>query len=251
MRHLTSLFLFLTLALASCDSKPKVIEAQSSDTTSTQAVAAADTSQAPAMGNDMHQVSVVEVLQAERYTYLKVKEKLSTFWIATKKLEAQVGESYLYQGGLLKTNFESLEHKRVFDKIYLVSEIINANAHPGGNLAEEHTHNHEVTPSASAVPDLKGAIKLSELIGNKNKYKGQKIVVAGTCVKANYGIMNKNWYHIQDGTKFNGKLCDFTITSNDNIPLGSPVAFSGTLRLNKDFGAGYVYELIMEDGALK
>ena len=251
MKYIYSLITFCAFTIASCDSKPKVIEAETSDTTSRTTVEASDSSQTPALGEDMHQVNVVEILQAERYTYLKVKEKLSTFWIATKKLDAKVGETYLYQGGLLKTNFESIEHKRVFDKIYLVSEIINANAHPGGNLAEDHTHNHEVTPSASAVPDIKGAIKLSELIGNKNKYKGQKILVAGTCVKANYGIMNKNWYHIQDGTKINGKLCDFTITSNDNIPLGSPVAFSGILRLNKDFGAGYVYELIMEDGALK
>lgn len=243
----------VSISFVACDSKPKVITAETTSPGASTTSIAVDSSsnQSAAVGNDLHQVEVVEVLQAERYTYLKVKEKLNTFWIATKKLEAQVGESYMYQGGLMKTNFESVEHKRVFDKIYLVSEIINANAHPGGSMEAEHTHNHEVSPSASPMPDIKGALKLSTLLSNKTKYKGQKILVAGTCVKANYGIMNKNWYHIQDGSKVDGKVCDFTITSDDNIPLGAPVAFEGVLRLNRDFGAGYVYEIIMENGKLK
>ena len=249
MKYLNSLILLISLTFAACDSKPKVIAAETTSTNSPSIAVDSSSNQAPAVGNDMHQVEVVEVLQAERYTYLKVKEKLNTFWIATKKLEAKVGESYLYQGGLMKTNFESVEHKRTFDKIYLVSEIINANAHPGGSMETEHTHTHDV--AIAATPNIKGALKLSVLMANKSKYKGQKILVAGTCVKANYGIMNKNWYHIQDGSKADGKVCDFTITSDDNIPLGAPVAFEGVLRLNKDFGAGYVYELIMENGKLK
>jgi hypothetical protein len=249
MKYLNSLILLISLTFAACDSKPKVIVAETTSPNSPSIAVDSSSNQAPAVGNDMHQVEVVEVLQAERYTYLKVKEKLNTFWIATKKLEAKVGESYLYQGGLMKTNFESVEHKRTFDKIYLVSEIINANAHPGGSMETEHTHTHDV--AVAATPNINGALKLSVLMANKSKYKGQKILVAGTCVKANYGIMNKNWYHIQDGSKADGKICDFTITSDDNIPLGAPVAFEGVLRLNRDFGAGYVYELIMENGKLK
>jgi hypothetical protein len=70
-------------------------------------------------------------------------------------------------------------------------------------------------------------------------------------VKANYGIMNKNWYHIQDGTQKDGKKCDFTITSAENIPLGAEVAFEGKIILNKDFGAGYFYDILMDGGKLK
>ena len=43
----------------------------------------------------------------------------------------------------------------------------------------------------------------------------------------------------------------FTITTDENIPLGAPVAFDGKLVLNKNFGAGYVYDLIMENGKMK
>jgi uncharacterized protein YcfL len=245
MKHLCNILILTTITLASCDSKPKVITAEP---VSPIAEVQIESSQATA-GNDMHQITVVEVLQAERYTYMKVKEKLNEFWIATSKLDAKIGESYFYQGGLMKTNFESVEHERVFDVIYLVSKIINASAHPGGSMETEHNHPQEIV--AAAIPNVKNALKLADLIDHKEKYQGKNITVAGTIVKANYGIMNKNWYHLQDGTKLDGKLCDFTITSDENIPLGAPAVFDGILVLNKNFGAGYVYDLIMENGVIK
>lgn len=247
MKHLCNILILTTISLVSCDSKPKVITAESAVPISNVQI-----DNTPlAAENEMHQITVIEVLQAERYTYMKVKEKLNEFWIATSKLDAKVGELYLYQGGLLKTNFESVEHKRVFDKIYLVSKIINASTHPGGSMETEHNHPLESEPLEAAIPNIKGALKLADLIDHKEKYEGKKIIVAGTVVKANYGIMNKNWYHLQDGTKLDGKLCDFTITSDENIPLGAPAVFDGILVLNKNFGAGYIYALIMENGKMK
>ena len=60
-------------------------------------------------------------------------------------------------------------------------------------------------------------------------------------------IMNRNWIHIQDGTADNH---DLTITSQESIPLGHVVTFEGTVSLNKDFGAGYRYDLIIEDAVI-
>ena len=64
-------------------------------------------------------------------------------------------------------------------------------------------------------------------------------------------IMGKNWYHIQDGTKTKDKNVDFTITSTDVIQIGDEVTFEGTIFLNKDFGAGYRYDIIMENAVVK
>lgn len=253
MKLLNITFILATLALTSCNSKPKVIVADSTTSTNSTTDSVTTSTTNPQMSSsDMHQVTVVEVLQAERYTYLKVKEKAEPFWIATGKLEAKVGNQYFYRGGLLKTNFESQEHKKVFDKIYLVSEIIDAAAHPGSN-GETHNHaeNAIVVTDTKDIKKVVGAMKLSDLINGKEKFNGKEIIVAGKCVKANYGIMNKNWYHIQDGTKINGKNCDFTITSTENLPLGANIAFVGKLTLNKDFGSGYRYDIIMEDAKLK
>ncbi len=248
------ILLFLSIFIYSCGSKPKVIveDATSKNSPpSTEASAAVPlNAESGAMANDMHQVVALEILQAERYTYLRVTEKNDTFWIASTKMEPKVGNSYFYRGGLLKTDFESVEHKRTFAKIYLVSSIIDANAHPGGNseaVAEaEHVH-----VNTTEVKKIAGAIKLDALLKSKENFSGKIIVVSGKVVKANFGIMGKNWYHIQDGSKYGGKNSDLTITSADNLPLEAIVNFEGKIYLNKDFGAGYKYDIIMEEAKMK
>jgi GW (Gly-Tryp) dipeptide domain len=251
------LFLVILITIFSCKSKPKVIveDAAPSNTSSVPVVSAEGASTpatTPVGTSDMHNVEAIEILQAERYTYMKVKENKEAFWIAAAKFEPKVGNTYFYRGGLLKTNFESIEHKRVFDKIFLVSSIIDATAHPTDNLSELPT----ATTTENVASDFKpkkvvGGLKLSDLFSNKDKYSGRLALVSGKVVKANYEILNTNWYHIQDGSKKDGKVCDFTITSKVNIPMGAEVAFSGKIILNKDFGSGYKYDILMENGDIK
>jgi len=201
---------------------------------------------------DMHEVTVKEVLQAERYTYLKVTEKGAEYWIATLKIgNAKVGEQYLYQGGLLKTNFESQEHHRTFDKIYLVSEIINAKSHPG-NLAVQNPsgHNHPIDQPVIDVHAISGATKISEILKNAKKYEGKVVTVTGEIVKANYGIMNSNWYHLQDGSKLNSQKADLVITSKIELQQGISAGFKGKVVLNKDLGSGYFFKVMIENAQL-
>jgi hypothetical protein len=69
-------------------------------------------------------------------------------------------------------------------------------------------------------------------------------------VKFSGGIMNRNWVHIQDGTKDNGKF-DLTVTTQDSVKVGDVVIFEGKIALNKDIGAGYFYEILMEDAKMR
>jgi len=57
--------------------------------------------------------------------------------------------------------------------------------------------------------------------------------------------MKLNWAHIQDGTEYSGKF-DLTLTSQESFEVGAIVTVEGVLALNKDFGYGYSYELLME-----
>ena len=61
-------------------------------------------------------------------------------------------------------------------------------------------------------------------------------------------IMGRNWVHLQDGS---GKNLDLTVTTMENIPLGAILTMEGTIATNKDFGAGYKYDIIMEGAELK
>jgi hypothetical protein len=58
--------------------------------------------------------------------------------------------------------------------------------------------------------------------------------------------MGKNWIHVQDGSEFNGEF-DLTITTNAVAEVGQTITFEGTIALDKDFGYGYVYSILMED----
>ena len=104
------------------------------------------------LSSELHTVVVNELLRTTKYLYLNVTENGEDFWIATRHLDVIVGETYHYKGGLLKTNYESKEHNRIFEKIYLVSNsLINAN-HGGNNnrinsVPSSSAPNSETKPS--------------------------------------------------------------------------------------------------------
>ncbi len=240
----TTLLLALSILILSCDSKPKIIaEDTSRPKTETGVAGTTETGNA---STDVHQVVAKEILNTDRYTYLKVTEGTRTFWVATSKMDAQIGKSYMYRGGLLKVNFESQEFKRNFDTIYLVSQVIDADRHTtqNTNISNQTTGDKKITVTAK-LPEIKGAIKLNDLISNKSKYKDKVITVRGEVIKVNNGIMGKNWVHITD---ISGK--ELTITTNSLVEVGNGVAFKGKIAVDKDFGAGYRYELIMEEAEL-
>jgi hypothetical protein len=59
--------------------------------------------------------------------------------------------------------------------------------------------------------------------------------------------MGKNWVHIQDGSEFQGGF-DLTITTDKKVSLDDTVTFEGKIVLDKDFGYGYFYNVLMEEG---
>lgn len=194
------------------------------------------------LAKDIHTVIVEEVLPTTKYVYLRVREGEEEFWIATIKTEVKVGGTYFYQGGLLKTNFESKEHKRVFDRMYLVSSIVASD------------HSAHVTADQSQKPstsfskkniDVKGSVKIAELVANPKKYEGKTIQISGQCAKINPNIMGRNWVHLQDGSKDD---YDLVITCDVQIPVGHTVTLTGKVVLNKDFGSGYKYDILLEEG---
>lgn len=98
------------------------------------------------------------------------------------------------------------------------------------------------------IAPAEGAITLAELFSNQQNYNGQTIKITGKCVKVNPMIMNRNWLHLQDGS---GDNLDLTVTTNQVVRLGEVVSLEGTIALDKDFGAGYRYDIIMEEAVIK
>ena len=209
------------------------------------------TAQNPTLANSsMHEVKVEEVVQASQYTYLKVSENGTENWIAVNRQEAEKGQVYYYDKSLEMNNFHSKELDRTFETIYFVQEIstepmigdIQTPAKQGSKVASTQKEGISVAPA-------EGSVSIAQLYAGRNDFAGKTIKMKGQVVKVNEEVMGKNWIHIQDGTK-DGENFDLTITTLDKAAVDDIVTFEGTITLNKDFGYGYSYELIMEDAKL-
>jgi hypothetical protein len=61
--------------------------------------------------------------------------------------------------------------------------------------------------------------------------------------------MGKNWIQLRDGSGSNDKGDnDIAVTTNDMATVGDVVTISGVVHVDKDFGAGYRYPVIIEEG---
>ncbi len=244
VNKLIVLSILLLIGLVSCNSKPKVIEgeplANEGGASTFESPMPMESQPRTSTAEQEHRVQVKEFLHTDRYTYLHVTEHSDSFWIAVPRREAAVGESYFYRGGLRTHNFHSKEFDRVFETVFLVSEVVLLDA-SGSRVTEQV----DTEPSTSALETI---VKLSDLYANPHKYEGRKITVRGTCVKVNPMIMNRNWVHIQDGS---GGDIDLTVTTVEVISVGSVISLEGIVALNKDFGAGYHYDILLEEAVRK
>ncbi len=236
------------LFIISCHPKPKLYDENMTDGSGASGKAQEAPGGAAAGGHSGgHNVVVEEVLNTEKYSYLNVTENGEKFWIAIPRMEVEIGGTYHYTDALLKHNFESKEYDRVFETIYLVSDI---HAHSDESDTAAHGAGDSGTESQGGVDveHAEGSIQLDELFANKEEYKDKTVQVTGKCVKVNQMIMGRNWVHIQDGS---GEGLDLTITTMENVQLNEVVTFEGVIALNKDFGAGYKYDIILEQAKLK
>jgi hypothetical protein len=93
-------------------------------------------------------------------------------------------------------------------------------------------------------------ITIGDLYKNRNNYANKKVIIRGQVVKINNDIMDRNWVHIKDGTSADGKS-DLTITTQEIVTVGDIVTFEGVVALDKEYGKGYVYPLVVENGVFK
>ena len=62
--------------------------------------------------------------------------------------------------------------------------------------------------------------------------------------------MGTNWVHVRDGSGAEGTN-DLTVTTKGEVPkVGDTVVVSGPASLNKDFGMGYTYPVMLEDATV-
>lgn len=197
---------------------------------------------------------IKEVVQTTSYTYLKVDENSTERWVAVTRMDAKSGEKYYYDEALLMNNFHSKELDRDFETIYFINKVSSVPFSMQEKMksmpASHSSKTKAIKRSSITLEKSSEELSVAHIFENAEKLADTEVEIRGVVVKVNKEIMGKNWVHIQDGTSHNDSY-DLTITTQDLPSKDDEVTFKGKITLNKDFGAGYVYDLIMEDAEMK
>lgn len=269
MRRL-SLALLVALAAAGCK-KP---EAPPAVPAMAPAAPAAQAAPAAPAGNQI-QGKVLERLDAPPYSYLRLKTAQGEVWTAVEKTDLNPGAEVTVHGATMMRDFESRALNRKFDVVYLGSLSAGGGAAGGGAAAPGPAMMGMGTPegqggsatmadthaAAAAGPSDAGDVKVdkasgadartvSEVWAQRAQLKEKPVTVRAKVVKYNPGIMGKNWLHIRDGSGQSGKDNDLTVTTDDTAAVGDVVVVKGKVQVERDFGAGYKYPVLVEDAKL-
>lgn len=225
----------ISMVMISCDSRERVPAPEAGQSM-------ADPHQQA--GSSAHKVRIDEVIQAKTYTYLQVTEGDMEYWIATAKAPIEKGMVMFYDQGLEMRDFTSKEIDRTFESIWFVDQLRGQSS----AALQKKSGAPNVAAKDVSVEKLSGGVSVQDLYTNMSGFSGKTVKIKGQVTKFNASIMGRNWVHLQDGTA-EGDYFDVTITTKDVVKVGDVVVFEGVVGLNKDFGAGYTYELIIEEAS--
>lgn len=198
-----------------------------------------------------HMCTVEEIIQTSAYTYLRAMEGSKEIWLAIEKQEVKKGETYYFRDPMEMANFKSRELNRTFKSILFVQKFSDKAEAASNSMVKGSATGKKAAElkKGISVKPAEGGITIAELYAKKDTYAGKTVKIRGEVVKYNNDIMKTNWVHIQDGTANSGNF-DLTITTSAVVKVGDVVIFEGPITLNRNFGAGYSYEVIMQDAKL-
>lgn len=200
--------------------------------------------------------TILEIKDVESYSYLRLKTKNGETWAAVGRAPLKKGAQVTIQDAMVMTNFESKTLKRTFPTI-VFGTLAGASDRPAAaGMAPPHGG---AAPAQADVADVKvakasgaDARTVAEVLTKSADLKDKSVTVRGKVVKFNPGIMGKNWVHLRDGSgSANDNTNDLLVTTADATQVGAVVVAKGTVRTDKDFGAGYAYKTLVEDARLQ
>jgi hypothetical protein len=214
------------------------------------------------------QGTVLETLPAAPYTYLRVKAAQGEVWAAVPAGDVKVGATVTVMVQVRMDKFQSTTLNRTFDSVYMgtlagaapvaaapVSAAPAAMPPAGAPAAMPAAHGAMTTPPVAMEKVAKAtgpdAHAIAEIYARKNDLKDRTISVKGKVTKALSGIMGKTWIHLSDGSgKPQTKDFDLPVTTKDAATVGEVVTVKGVLHIDRDFGSGYLYPVIVEDAKI-
>jgi membrane protein implicated in regulation of membrane protease activity len=218
---------------------------------------------------------VLETMDSGGYTYMKLKTDQGEVWSAVNQTKVKKGQTVTIGTPMYLDNFQSKTLNRTFDRIIFGTLAASGAAAPqgaatassGGELPPGHPamggatkdsmaaqHSAAANPQADAAPIKVARAEgptgktVAELYAQRATLKDKEVAVRGKVVKVTPEVMGKNWLHLHDGSGSAAKKDnDITVTTSGTAAVGDVVLVKGIVHLDRDFGAGYTYSVIIED----
>ncbi|HSM30195.1 MAG TPA: hypothetical protein VK854_05795 [Woeseiaceae bacterium] len=199
----------------------------------------------------------LETMNSGGYTYVFMDTGQDQRWVAALETPVAVGDIVQTDQGMAMNGFTSKTLDRTFNVVYFVSSLQNLSggsqptAQASGELPAGHPDITGGAAAAAAVADVEAFEQgkdIAYVYANKDELAGSEITLRGKVVKYNPGILGWNFIHIQDGS---GDAAagdnDLIVTTRSSTAVGDTVVLTGNIVLDKDFGAGYSYPVLLED----
>ena len=197
-------------------------------------------------GPSMQGVSgkVLETMDSGGYTYALVEKGGVKTWVALPQSPIAVGSEIACQPGMVMKNFKSTSLNRSFKSIVFSAGLASAGGSVAPASAAASAPTEAITVSKAEGPN---AHTIGEIFEKKDTLANKPVEVQAKVVKLSKGIMGKNWLHLQDGTGSQAAGTNDLVVTTDSVPrVGDVVTIKGNLSLDRDFGAGYRYGVIIE-----
>jgi hypothetical protein len=211
--------------------------------------------QSPAGAGPILAGTVLEVLDAGPYTYLRVKTREGDVWTAVQKAPVKKGETVTLVPDTVMENFESKALGRRFDRVVFASlgspQAAGATVKPAA--ASPHGKSVAVAAKVGKVAKAAGpdAKTIEEVVAGRASLKGKTVTIRAQVVKVTTGVLNKNWVHLQDGSGSSSRgTHDLLVTTTDSTSVGDVVIAKGVVRTDVTIGPGYAYEVLVEEAKL-
>lgn len=192
--------------------------------------------------------TVLETMDSGGYTYIKLKTAGGEKWAAVSQTPVTVGTDVTLAISAEINGFVSKTLNRTFDSILFCSmtgEAATGSPHGGG----AGTKGKIDLPIAKAEGETGRTIE--QIYQQKAELKDKPVAVRGKVVKYTGGVLGKNWIHLQDGSgSEEAGTFDVAVTTDGEAKVGDVVLVQGVVHLDKDFGSGYSYGLIIEEAKL-
>ena len=232
---------------------------------------------------------VLETMDSGGYTYALLATEDGEKWVAAPKTVVKVGQTAAFAPGMVMRDFKSETLGRTFAELVFSSGLAGAGG--GKSMAAgacpntKEANTESGSPQDGAVMGMGGmgamgggmgsmkssgrvtvppvdlaiekaaaenAFTVVEIYQQGAALNQKKVVVRGKVVKVSANIMGKNWIHLQDGSgKPEAGTHDLVLTSLQKPTVGEILVAEGVLAADKDFGAGYRYEVIIEETEFK